>query len=97
VAWTAASFKARWPEFEPTDDAIVEGALADAVLANDARLFGARTDEAVAYYAADILSLSPGGQQARLAKNEITTTYRAMWERLARVAAGGAWTVGQMP
>lgn len=97
MAWTAASFKARWPEFEPVADDTVTGALAEAGRRNDARVFGDRTDDAVGLYAAHLLAISPGGQQARLKSDSANTTYNREWERLAAACAGGGWTAGMRP
>ncbi len=95
MAWTATTFKARWPEFAPTDDARVEAALADAAEYSDVGLFGDRHDLAVGLYAAHLLATSPAGQHSRLESDKADTTYRAEWERMARQVAAGPWTIGQ--
>lgn len=95
MTWTAATFKARWTEFEPTADALVESALAEAARSTDARLFGEKTDDGVGLLAAHLLSISPQGQQARLESSEAETTYSRERARLVRIAAGGPWAVGQ--
>lgn len=97
MAWTASTFKSRWPEFAPTADAQVDAVLVAAARRCDARVFGDDTDEAVGFYAAHLLATSPQGQQARLESDKADTTYRAEWLRLARQRAGGPWSVGQGP
>ena len=97
MSWTPASFRARFPEFTALSDAQIQLALNEGVNHNDPRVFQQTIDDAVGYYAADALALSPGGQNARLQKNDIKTTYRAQWERLAQQAAGGPWAIGQGP
>lgn len=97
MAWTATTFKARWPEFTPTDDARVTAALADAAALCDARVYGASYDLAVGLTAADLLATSPAGVQARLNPkgSDATTTYRAALLKIMRARAGGPWAVGQ--
>lgn len=95
---TVASFKARWTEFAPTADHVVQHALDEAVKRTDARLFGDRTDHAVSLLAAHELSISPQGMQARLeAQPDGSTTYLIELRLLRRERAGGPWTVGQKP
>jgi hypothetical protein len=98
VTVTVASLKARFTEIAPTDDTVVQGAIDEAVATGyDARLFGDRFDNVIALEAMHLLSISPGGQQARLQKNSIETTYSSQRDRLIRIAAGGPWTIGQVP
>lgn len=96
---TAASLKARWAEFSPTPDAVVDAALAEAVRRTDARVFGDRTDDAVALRACHLLSTGAFGQSARLdvKGGDGTTTYLAELQRLTRERAGGGWAAGQGP
>jgi len=96
MAWTATTFKARWPEFAPTADARVEAVLVSAARRCAASVFGADTDEAVGFYAAHLLATSPHGTQARKGDSD-TPTYYVEWQRLARQRAGGPWSVGQGP
>lgn len=97
MAWTPTTFRARWTEFAPTADAVVQAALDEATRRTDARLFGNRTDDAIGLRAAHNLSLSPGGQQARLESEKGTTTYMTELRTLMQERAGGPWTVGQGP
>lgn len=96
MAWTATTFKARWTEFAPTEDARVVAVLTAAARRCAPSVFGADTDEAVGLYAAHLLATSPHGMQARQ-EGDDTTTYYAEWARLARQRAGGPWSVGQGP
>jgi hypothetical protein len=95
VAWTAATFKAAYPEFAATADTQVAAALNSAALRCDARLFGTLIDDAVALLAGHLLSISPSGQMSRLESDEADTTYHREWLKLAQVAAGGPWLAGQ--
>jgi hypothetical protein len=98
MAWTAATFKARWKEFVPTDDALVNQALAEAAAEGlDPRLFGDLLDYAIGLQAAHNLAISPGGQSARLEKESIRTVYSERLDALKRQRAGGAWAIGQTP
>ena len=99
MAWTPTTFKARWEEFSATADALITAVLAEAALECDARVYGDSYDHAVGLLTAHKLSISPGGQQARLeAKGgDGTTTYLAELNRLSRRRAGGPWAMGQTP
>lgn len=95
-----AAFRARYDEFTVYSDALCTAAIAEAVDECDERIFGTTGyDIAVGLLAAHKLSISPGGQQARLeAKGgDGTTTYLAEWQRLAQKRAGGPWATGQVP
>ncbi|HSN27175.1 MAG TPA: DUF4054 domain-containing protein [Kofleriaceae bacterium] len=94
MAWTAASYKAAFPEFAATPDAQVTAALNSAALRCDSRLFGATIDDAVALLAGHLLSISPSGQQSRLDSDSADTTYYREWLKLAGVAGGGPWLAG---
>jgi hypothetical protein len=97
VAVTLSSFRVAFPEFEGASDSLVQAKLDEAVLALDARVFGARFDEAVRYRAAHTLALSPFGQNARLVAKDGSTTYGTHLEDVCRACAGGPWLVGQLP
>lgn len=99
MAYTATTFKARFTEFEGTADSVVTAALAEATRRTNATGFAARFDDAVALLAAHLLSVSPGGQQARREddKGEPTTTYLATLKALRRECFGGGWSIGQGP
>lgn len=97
MAWTASTFKTAYPEFEALADALVEAKLAEATRRLDARVFGARADDAVGLQAAHLLALSPFGQHARLESDKGDTTYRQELQRMMRASAGGPWTIGQLP
>ena len=96
---TAASLKARWSEFTPTDDAVVTAAIAEATRRTDVRVFGDRFDDAVGLRACHLLSAGAFGQQARLdpKAGDGTTVYQAELNRLVRERAGGGWSAGQGP
>ena len=100
MGWTAASFKARWEEFAPKSDALVQAVIAEAVDELDARLFGSRFDTAVGLLAAHKLSISPRGQTGRKEKGTADdplaqTTYGLQLMQLMQGVAGGPWVVGQ--
>jgi hypothetical protein len=94
VAWTPTTFKARWSEFAPIDDALVQSALDEAAREVDERYFGARTDDAVGLRAAHRVAISPMGQQARLESDKGATTYGALYDEMARSVGGGAHAIG---
>ncbi len=100
MGYTAPTFKARWTEFAPTADSLVDAVLAEADAECDARVFGASYDHAVGLLAAHKLSVTSFGQQARLdpkaAKDSPngTTTYGQEHDALAAKKAGGFWALG---
>lgn len=97
MAVTLASFRVAFPEFEGADDALVQAKLDEATNALDARVFGVRFDEAVQYFAAHRLAISPFGQNARLVAKDGSTTYGESYSSIQRACAGGGWAVGQLP
>lgn len=97
MSWTAATFKARWSEFAPTDDAVVQAALDEATRQINAAAFGARADDAIGLLAAHKLAVSPQGMSARLESDQGRTVYLAEYERLMRSAGGGPWAIGAWP
>lgn len=103
MPFDAATFKARYPEFAPTPDALVTATLADATARIDSRLLStANFNAAVGLLTAHLLSISPFGQQARLEGEKepsggTGSTYNSELKRLLRLAGGGPWTTGQLP
>ena len=99
MAETAATFKARRPEFAPIDDAVVSAALAEATRRTDARVFGDRFDDAVSLRAADLLATGAFGLPARTDPKAATgpTMYALQLATLIRERAGGAWAAGIGP
>ncbi len=106
MAWTATTFKARYPTFDPKADALVDAVLAEAALEVDARVFKLKTDHAVGLLAAHKLSVDPSGAAARLDAKTVlamkgqphaSSTYGMEFDALVRKCAGGPWTTGQGP
>lgn len=98
MAWTATTFKVRWPEFAPQSDALVVAVLAEAAAECDERIFGASYDHAVGLLAAHKLGMGPFGQTARQEGNDkAKTSYLDEWNRLARARAGGPFVTGYTP
>jgi hypothetical protein len=110
VTVTAATLKARFPEFAPVADAVCTANIAAATLRTSALVFttDAAFDEAVLLRAAHLLSISPGGQAARLegvalaspssvAADLGRTTYGATLLAFMRERAGGAHMLGCGP
>lgn len=100
MAVTVASLRADRPEFDPTAEAVVQAAITAAEREVDPAVFGEKTDEAVSLLAAHKLSISPFGQQARLAPKAQggglhgSTIYGVEYDALTRQCAGGFWVVG---
>jgi hypothetical protein len=77
-----ATFKIRYPEFQQTDDGLVETVLAEAAGELDATVWGAKHELGTGLLAAHKLSCSPHGKEARLAKDTHETVY---WREFVRV------------
>lgn len=98
MAWTATTFKARWAEFAPQSDTLVDAVLAEAAAEVDERVYGASYDHAVGLLAAHKLAVSPFGQTARQeGADKSSTTYGDEFDRLTRKRAGGPWVTGYTP
>jgi hypothetical protein len=110
VSVTAASLKARFPEFAPVADAVVTANVTSATLRTSSAVFTAEAifDEAVLLRAAHQLASSPGGMAARLegvalaspssvAADLGRTTYGASLLALLRERAGGPHQIGCGP
>ncbi len=89
MAVTRRSFLARYPNFEPASKIMIDEALRDAVANVDTGIFGTKTDQAVALKAADILALSPFGQNARMQKKDGSTVWGQQFLALARSMTPG--------
>lgn len=88
---TLSQFLARYPEFQKAGTALVQSVLAEAATQLDQGVWGNLYDAGHGACAADILALSPFGQQARMVPKSGTTTYRRRFEELQKtVACGGA-------
>ena len=107
---TAATLRARFPEYAATPDAVVTAALAEATRRTSAAVFSAADvfDDAVTLRACHLLALSPGGHHARLEGAAVTspsflaadlgrTTYGASLLALMRERAGGPHMLGCGP
>lgn len=84
---TLASFRARFPEFDPTPDTLVQAALDAAADEIDATVWGAKAGEGHGLLAAHKLALSPFGQDMRLGAfgaNRASSVYGEQHEKLAR-------------
>jgi hypothetical protein len=81
---TLVEFRARFPEFEPTNDDMVTAQLAAAELFVSDSWDTDERDEIVALRAASLIATSPVGRQAGLSdpKKGISTYDRRLEERL---------------
>lgn len=73
---TARKFRAEFPDFQNTDETVIDRALRDAYLLYDATVWGNKYDLIVSWEAADQLSYSGMGEKARLKKDPSETVYR---------------------
>jgi hypothetical protein len=102
MAITAADFVAQFPEFRAAYEnspemagPMFDRALSVAQAQVSSLVFGTAYEQAVFLVAADTLSLSPFGENLRIA-NKDTSMYRVLYNQLARavgprVAVGGGF------
>lgn len=86
MALVLSDFRIRFPEFLNVADTLVEAKLAEALHAVNDSVWGDEADTGQGLMAAHLLSVAPGGVQARLASDKAATTYarqyRDMVDRL---------------
>jgi len=85
-----AQIKVRFPEFVNVPDAVVQAVIDDVAVEFDTRVWGKYLNKGMAYLVAHVLTLSPYGQQARIAaKAGSSTTYFQEYQRMLSVVATG--------
>lgn len=83
-------FRARFPEFNNAPDTLIQATLDGCAVEFASSIWGTKLDEGHGYLTAHKLSLSPFGQQARLADGKRgETTYMLEYTRLVRIVAQG--------
>lgn len=85
---TLETFRLSFPEFDQVDDTLIESKLDEATESIDVGVWGGRATTGHGYMTAHLLAMSPGGNAAKLVKND-STTYEQHFKRLVRVATGG--------
>lgn len=91
-----ATFRAQYPEFDATPDALVDAKLADATRRTDADAFGEDADAAIGLYAAHLLEISPQGRPARKeGADKGEDLYYLEWKRLAQQRLGVPRAIGR--
>lgn len=73
---TPEDFRVRFPEFRTAPDGLVTRVLGEATRSIDDSVYGAQTDDAIGYLAADLLVTSPFGKNQRLEDDKSESTYR---------------------
>lgn len=87
---TPAQVKARFPEFGQVPDSTIQQTIDGAAWEFSARVWGTLLSEGMYYLVAHKLTMSPFGQQARLAaKSGQTTTYWQEYQRLMMIVSCG--------
>lgn len=89
MAITARQFRAQFPEFRTTPQAVIERGLSDALVQMNAAEWGDRLDAGQKYLAADLIASGPLGEKARLKKDNQQTVYRRKYMDLMRASIGG--------
>ena len=81
MALTVKQFKNEYPQFRQTDEALVSAKLAAAGRRIGA-LWADRADDGQGLLAAHLLSIAPGGENARLQKDMGKTIYQDEYEQM---------------
>lgn len=89
MSWTVDTFKAAMPEFEPTDDYVVEDALVEATRRTNSTVYNTKLDDARKWLTAHLIAIRPGAEQARLSKEIDITIYYKEFERVRNEMAFG--------
>ena len=105
MAVTAASFKIAFPEFDRVANALIEAKLAEATRELNAEQWADLFDDGVSYLAANLLSMAPQGQNARLqpatarvTREDALTTYERRFRQLQIIVSSGRRvTAGSVP
>lgn len=85
-----ATFKAQFPEFATTPDALVSIFLVNAAAQLDTTVWGSYLDQGIAYKAAALLAASPNGQSmARIASDPTRSTYSVRFDEMVRIVTTG--------
>lgn len=89
MALTVLQFVDRFPEFRGTAEGLIARRIAEAQRRTDPGTWGERADDGAAYLAAHLLSVSPTGEQARIAKGDQASSYLRERQRMAREVTFG--------
>lgn len=84
---TPTEFRTRFPEFRTATDAMLQPILAEATLRVAPETFGALTESAIGYLAADALAGSPFGTTQRLEDDKAETIYLRQYRALLKQKA----------
>lgn len=79
---TLSDFRARFPEFAKTSDALIQSQMDGAALECNEDSYGNLYSEAVLYLTAHRIASSPYGQTSRSKDAGKTTTYQINFERI---------------
>lgn len=99
MAILIATFKVRFPEFDPGDasnDALIQAMLDDAEARINSTLFGALEDSAHGWLTAHLLTVHPYGINARAVDDKTEDPYLKQWKILARSVGMGFRVVGSV-
>lgn len=89
MAVTVLQFKAEFPEFDNTENAVIQSRLSMASRQINATVWGAKTNDGIKMLAAHLIALAPLGEQAKLRHENRGTIYGDQYEALkAQVAYG---------
>jgi hypothetical protein len=93
VTVTVAQFLEAYPDFENTDQALIQSKLNLAAGRIATGTWGDLADEGNMALAAHLLSMSPSGENARLAKEDRADVYERVWRQMVREVTMGAGRV----
>lgn len=90
---TVGEFKESYPEFKDTDFILVQSKIREATARVSEKIFGNSYKYAVMLKTADLLSVSPSGEQAKLRLENRGNMYSVEFAELAHEKSVGAGRV----
>lgn len=93
MAVTAQQFLAEFPEFREAPPEVVAAKLAEAARNVDVAIAGAKADDLIKYWTAELLAKSPSAEFARLKNKDGGTIYTGRLQELIRVVSYGCRVV----
>jgi len=89
VAVSVREFRVEFPEFEETDQAIVQSRINMATRQVNSTVYGGKTNDAIKLLTAHLIAMSPLGEQAKLKKENRGTIYGDQYEEIRGQVAHG--------
>lgn len=89
MAVSVLQFKAEFPEFANTENALIQSRLTMATARVNSTVWGSRQNDGIKMLAAHLIALSPLGEQAKLKHENRGTIYGDQFEAMKSEVAFG--------